>query len=67
MNIRKELEKFIDTRPFNDKQLCEMWKKWRKTINNSKHVSKEKNAVNIYATTNYLLGSLPKKIPTLIV
>ena len=42
MNIRKELEKFIDTRPFNDKQLCEMWKKWRKTINNSKHVSKEK-------------------------
>ena len=28
MNIRKELEKFIDTRPFDDKQLCEMWKKW---------------------------------------
>jgi len=22
MNIRKELEKFIDTRPFDDKQLC---------------------------------------------
>lgn len=32
MNIRKELEKFIDTRPFSDKQLCEMWKKWNKAI-----------------------------------
>ena len=32
MDIRQELEKFIDTRPFDDKQLCEMWKKWESSI-----------------------------------
>lgn len=41
MNIRKELEKFIDTRPFSDKQLCEMWRKWKKT-NTPKEALKEK-------------------------
>lgn len=40
MNIRTELEKFIDTRPFNDKQLYEMWKKSERTIK-SKDVVKE--------------------------
>ena len=43
MNIRKDLEKIIDTRPFDDKQLCAMWKKWKSTIK-LKDVAKEKEA-----------------------
>lgn len=41
MNIRKELEKILDTRPFNDEQLCEMWKKWKSSMT-TQNARKEK-------------------------
>lgn len=51
MNIRLKLEKFIDTRPFDNKQLCEMWRKWENSIK-QKYIVKE-TWCNCMSTTDY--------------